>query len=84
MAQDIDPVVTVGKNGLSEELINAAIEAFDQHELVKVRFSDFKDEVFRLAEELAEKTGAEIAGKIGHVVVVYKQNSDPEKRRITV
>lgn len=84
LAQDLDPVVTVGKNGLSAELIRSADEAFELHELVKVRFSDFKDQVPALAQELAEKTGSVIAGKIGHVVVMYRQNSDPEKRKITL
>ncbi|MFW6365116.1 MAG: YhbY family RNA-binding protein [Spirochaetota bacterium] len=82
LAQDLDPVITVGKNGISDELVTAADEAFDLHELVKVRFSDHKDEIPELADTLSRRTSASIAGKIGHVVIMYRQNGDPEKRRI--
>lgn len=83
-AQDVDPVITVGKNGLSEDLLAAAEEAFEIHELVKVRFTDHKDSIDELSEVLADKTGAYRAGKTGHVVIMFRQNSDPEKRKVKI
>jgi RNA-binding protein len=84
LAQDIDPVVMIGKNGLTDEVVKATDEALDIHELVKVRFSDFKDKVKEISNDLAAKTKSDLAGKIGHVVILFRQNSDPEKRKIRI
>lgn len=82
MGQVLEPVISIGKNGLSEELLKAAEEAINIHELIKVRFTDFKDERRELSEELAAKLKAEVAGVIGHTALLYRQSKDPEKRKI--
>ncbi|MDA3900535.1 MAG: YhbY family RNA-binding protein [Spirochaetes bacterium] len=83
LAQDLDPCVTIGKQGLSEQIIKATIEALDCHELIKIRFSDFKDEKNSLVDQLAEQTKSQIAGRIGHVAILFRRNSDEEKRKIS-
>ena len=56
--------------------------SLESHELIKVRFLDFKDRKTDLADEIAGKTGAEVAGIIGHVAILYRQHPEEEKRRI--
>jgi RNA-binding protein YhbY len=34
--------------------------------------------------ELEEMTGAEMVGMIGHTGILFRQQSDPEKRRVIV
>ncbi|MBN2436797.1 MAG: YhbY family RNA-binding protein [Spirochaetes bacterium] len=84
LAQELDPCIMIGKSGLSEQLVKAADEALDHHELIKVRFSDFKDEKKDLSKKLAQLTKSEIIGQIGHVAMLYRQNSDIEKRKIKI
>ena len=78
----LDPLIIVGKQGLTDMLVRAVSEALEHHELVKVRFNEFKDEKRELTDELVRRTGSQVAGMIGHVTLLYKEQPDEEKRKI--
>ncbi len=82
MANRLEALVIVGKQGASDSLIRATAAELEAHELIKVRFNDFKTEKDALSEKIAEATSAEIVGRIGHVVLLYRQHPDPEKQSI--
>ena len=82
LAHHLEPLVWVGKDGLSEDVISATIDALKAHELIKVRLLALKDERKVVARDLARKTDAVLAGVVGHVVMLYREQPDPEKRRI--
>ncbi|MFT5368224.1 MAG: RNA-binding protein [Candidatus Latescibacterota bacterium] len=82
VAHELKPLVQVGKSGVTEGLLASLNEALDQHELVKVRFLEFKDEKKALAVEIAERSASEQVGMIGHIAMFYREQEDPEKRKI--
>lgn len=82
LAQKLEPMVTLGKARVSEGFIASLNEALENHELVKVKFGEYKDEKKELAREVAEKTQSQIIMQVGHVVVLYRQQPDTEKRKI--
>ena len=82
LAHHLDPVVMIGKQGLTPGIVAAAAKALEAHELIKVRFLEFKDEKKELADQLAEATSSDLAGIIGHVAILYREHPDPEKRKI--
>lgn len=72
----LEPVIRIGKNGLSEESISEINKLLKKKKLIKIKFlksfiegHDKKKE----AAELCEKTGAELIDRIGFVVVIYKR-----------
>ncbi len=75
-AHRLKPVVMIGHKGLTETVINAVDRALEDHELIKVRFIDFKEERRELADDLSRKTGSEIVEIIGNVLVLYRKNMD--------
>lgn len=75
-AQLLDPIVMVGKDGVSEGVINALVEALEIHELVKVRFQDFKENTKELSLKLAEETESELIAVTGFTAVFWKENPD--------
>ncbi len=81
-AHHLDPLILVGRHGLTDALVRATAEALDDHELIKVRFNEFKGEKREIVGEMTRRTGAELVGMVGHVATLYRQNPDPEKRRI--
>jgi len=83
-AHDLQPVVMVGKHGITDELIATCDEALENHELVKVRFQNFKDQCSEFAAQIAERTRGQLIRTIGHVAILYRENVDPEKRRYNV
>ena len=77
-AQSLNPVVMVGHEGITEGVIAALDAALTDHELVKVRFQDFKEMVRDLSVQLANKTGSALVSTTGFTAVFYRKN--PEKK----
>lgn len=84
MAQRLDATVKLGKHGLSDALLTALNEELDRHELVKVRFDEFKEQKKELSPQIAERTGSRLIMRVGHVAVFYRRQEDPAKRRIRI
>ena len=82
LAHHQKPIVQLGKNGLTEPVLQSIDEALDNHELIKVRLVDPEGRKKELAEEIAERTGSAWVGLVGHVVTLYRRQPDPEKRTI--
>ncbi len=82
LANPMKPMVYIGKNGLSEEVLSAIDAALQAHELIKVKFLEFKDEKPTLTQTIAKKLACEPVGTIGHVVLFYRANQDKDKRKI--
>lgn len=77
-AQSLNPVVMVGHEGITEGVIAALDAALTDHELVKVRFQDFKEMVRDLSVQLSVKTGSALVSTTGFTAVFYRKN--PEKK----
>ena len=71
-AQLLEPVLKIGKAGLSEDFIAAVSQALDQHELVKIKFAEFKEQKKELAPLLAERTGSHLVMRVGNVMVLHR------------
>lgn len=80
ISHDMNPVVMIGKNGLTESVIKALNTELDNHEVIKVKFQKFKDDRKEIAEELAEISHSTIIKLLGNIVTLYRESSDPEKR----
>jgi RNA-binding protein len=77
--QLLKPMLKVGHDGLTPAFIAALDETLKHHELVKVKFSDLKDQKKELAPQLAAKTGGELIMRVGHVAVIYRARPVAEK-----
>jgi RNA-binding protein len=84
LAHHLKPVVLIGKNGISEGLMTAIGQALDDHELIKIKFIDFKDEKRDFLNHIAGTTGAEVISLIGNIAIVYRQNDNKAKRKIEI
>jgi len=86
MAHGSKPVVFIGQKGLTDALIRSTEEAFDSHELIKIKFIDYKEKKQKkeIAGALEDRTGSRLAGMIGHIAILYRQHPDPERRKIVL
>ena len=76
----LKPVVTLGQNGLSENVETEIEIALAHHELLKLRIpalekSDKKD----LAASICKKNSAELVQAIGNVIVIYRRNEKTDR-----
>ena len=72
-AQRLKATFKVGRQGLSAEFLQSIDVALQHHELVKVKFDEFKEEKRTLAPQLAERTGSRLIWLIGNVAVLHRR-----------
>jgi len=82
LAQNLEPCLQLGKGGASAAVETQLDHLLTDHELVKLRFIDFKESKHELAAALAQKTSAELVRVIGNVAVIYRRNPDLNKQKI--
>ncbi|MEN6465790.1 MAG: YhbY family RNA-binding protein [Syntrophaceae bacterium] len=80
LAHSMDPIIRIGKRGITGEVIRQIDKALTDHELIKIRFNEFKDEKKDLSASIADETGSELVGMIGHVAVFYRESPEKEKK----
>ena len=71
-AQHLEPVLKVGHNGVSEAFLASVETELALHALIKIKFTDFKQEKHALAEQIATATGSALVQVVGHVAVFYR------------
>jgi RNA-binding protein len=77
LAHDKNPLVQIGQRGLTEAATRQIDDALSDHELIKVRIAA-EAPIGRkeAAEEICSRLGCEVAGSIGHVLILYRAHPD--------
>jgi RNA-binding protein len=79
----LDPVIAIGKAGITAAFVAETKRALLKHELVKVRVqSEAPVDRKEAAAEVATETGAELVQVLGRTFLLYRRN--PEKPKITI
>lgn len=73
LAQTEDPVIHIGKSGLTPEICNAVSEALEARELVKVGIlkNNFED-IRCTADALSGRTRSQVVTVIGRKIVLFR------------
>ncbi len=75
IASTYETIFQIGKGGISDALIAQVDDALRKRELIKLRVLDNSMYSSReAAEEIAEKTGADVVQVIGSRFVLFKRN----------
>lgn len=84
LAHSLKPVVFIGQNGITGAVEKSINEALDAHELIKLKFLDFKkkEQKDQIAKGVEERTDSQMVGMIGHIAIFFRQHRDVTKRRI--
>lgn len=79
-ANTLEPIIQIGKEGMSDNLIAQIDDTLDVRELIKIRVhletAPMAPKEF--ANELATALGADVIQVIGGIIVLYRQ-ADPER-----
>ena len=77
LGHHLKPLVMLGREGLSENVITEANTVLDAHELIKVRIgNNCLLERREAAEATAEKTGSDVVQVLGRTFLLYRGNPD--------
>jgi len=79
LAHKINPIVTIGGNGLSKAVLDELEIALNRHELLKVKLPA-TDKATRasIVATLCAETNSTPVQMIGRVGVVYRESEDPK------
>lgn len=83
-AHHLKPLVIIGRNGINEQVTGSVDLALKDHELIKIKFGDFKEGKKEISAAIAKATKSEVVGIIGNIAIFYRQHPEPEKREIKI
>ena len=77
MANEMDPILQVGKGGITEAVVTQTNEVLEVRELIKCRvLQNCSEEPKVVATELAEQVEADLAQVIGRNFLLYRRSKD--------
>lgn len=80
LGHHLDPLVQIGKHGLTDAVTSAVDRALEDHELVKVRVGTECDEDRKeLAQKLAPATRSHVAQVLGRTILLYRRHPKEPK-----
>jgi RNA-binding protein len=87
LGHHLDPVVQVGKEGISAGLVGALDAALEQHELIKVRLGesvavDGGGPRKEIARALAEASSSELVQVLGRTLLLYRRRAEEPTIRL--
>ena len=82
IAHDLQPVVIVGGAGVTDGVVSMVENSRAAHELIKVKFNEYKDEIRELTADLCEKTDATLVRIIGFTAILFREAEEEEDRKI--
>lgn len=81
LAMTMDPILQLGKSGVSPENTASVAEALEARELIKINvLQNCLFDIREMAEMLAERTGSEVVQVIGRKIVLYKAGKGDKKK----
>ena len=83
LANSFETILQVGKSGVSENTVKQVSDALEARELIKLRILETCPTTPReTAEEIAEKTGADVVQVIGSRFVLYKESEENKQIKL--
>lgn len=77
LASTMDPIVQIGKDGVTPTVVDAVNETFNTHELIKVNFLKMcPDEPALAADKIYKRTHSTLVKVIGRKAILYKAFPD--------
>ena len=78
VAHDLQPVVIVGGAGVTDGLMGMVDKSLAAHELIKVKFNEYKDEKQELTQQICEKTDATLVRIIGNIAILFREKEEKD------
>jgi len=77
IGNQVEPLVRVGKEGVTDTLIMSLEDVLRTRELAKVKvLQNSEEDTKEIAVVMAEKTGAELIHVMGRTILLFKENRE--------
>lgn len=72
----LDPVMQIGKEGISENVLTGVNLLLEARELVKIKvLKNCDSDTKTIAHSIAEQIGADVVQVIGNIFILYKKST---------
>ena len=85
LAQKIQPIFQIGKNEISDNMVDQISDALSARELIKISVLDNSVYTSREAADImAERTGSDVVLVVGNRFILYRETQDKKRRETRI
>lgn len=83
LGHHLNPIITVGKEGISEAVILEARQILNTHELIKVKFlREEREEFIGLVNEFEKHSRTQLVQTIGRIAIFYAEAKAGQEKKL--
>jgi RNA-binding protein len=80
LANNMNPLIQMGKNGITDQFLKQLDELLEDHELVKINvLNNSPEEARDIIDEILQATGAEFVQQLGNKLTIYRESKENKK-----
>jgi RNA-binding protein len=80
LGHHLNPVVQIGKDGVSDTLLTEIDRSLEAHELIKIKaLESCEDDIKDIAQQISRGSKAELVQTLGHTALLYRQRKENSK-----
>ncbi|MBQ8298591.1 MAG: ribosome assembly RNA-binding protein YhbY [Clostridia bacterium] len=80
IAQNLEPIFQVGKNGVNDNQVAQLIDALEAREIIKITLLDSTPaDKHTIADEIAKRTDSDVVQLIGKKLTIYRKSTKNPK-----
>ena len=80
LTHHLKPIISIGQNGITDNVLNELEIALNHHELVKIKIAGEDREARQaMIQQLCEQTSAEKIQAIGKTLTLFRRNTQKPK-----
>ena len=80
IANNMDPIFQIGKNGIEDTFLKQLEEALEARELIKITvLKNAPDYARGLANEIAESTNSDVVQVIGNKITLFRKRKEKSR-----
>lgn len=77
LSHDFKPVINIGKNSITDEVIRAIDEALSSRELIKIKIlNNNLDDQDEILENILTSLNADFINHLGSIITIYRKSDD--------
>lgn len=81
IGHDLKPVVMVGQNGVTENVLEEVDSFLEKHELIKVKFlTESREQKKAEIEAIVKKSKSQLVQQIGKIALLYRLSKEENNK----
>ena len=84
LSHHLKPIVTIGKDGVNDGVIESISQVLEKNELIKIKFNKNKSSKDDLSNQIITSLDCSKVSIIGNTLIIFKKSSNMKYRQINI